>query len=221
MKSKADSRHKNDLAFLDMVFNLVLAFAFLFLVSWLMVRPPAPPTTPNIKLKAELIIQLSWPDGSLDDVDMWLQLPDGRKVMYLAKDKGIAVLDRDDLGGFGDLTKTPEGEVKWIKLNRELITIRAIEPGRYIVALHVFSAKQEYEGVKSETVLPFDATLEMTKLNPQAALVVREQVRLTKGNERITVFAFTIDDKGDVINIEKSPADAVIDLASPAQGAGS
>lgn len=218
MKSKADPRHRNDLAFLDMVFNLVLAFAFLFLVSWLMVRPPAPPTTPNIQLKAEFIIQLSWPDGSLDDVDMWLQLPDGRKVMYLAKDKGIAVLDRDDLGGFQDLTKSPDGEVKWIKLNRELITIRAIEPGRYIVALHVFSAKTEYEGVKSETVLPFEATVEMTKLNPQAALITREQIQLTRNNDRITAFAFTIDDKGDVINVEKSPADAIIDLVQPGSG---
>lgn len=220
MKSHADNRHKNDLAFLDMVFNLVLAFAFLFLVSWLMVRPPAPPTTPNIKLKAELIIQLAWPDGSLDDIDMWLQLPDGSKVMYLSKDKGLAVLDRDDLGGFQDLTKSPDGEVKWIKLNRELITIRAIEPGRYVVALHVFSAKSEYEGVKSEAGLPFDAIVEMTKLNPQSELVVRETVRLTRGNERIAVFAFTLDDKGDVINIEKSPADVVIDLASPGSGVG-
>ena len=61
-----------NLSFLDMVFNLVLAFAFLFLMSFLLIRPIEPVSKPAVEMKAECVITVAWPDGSLDGQDLWV-----------------------------------------------------------------------------------------------------------------------------------------------------
>ena len=76
-------RVRSDLAFLDMVFNMVLAFALLFVMSFLLIRPPAE-TKKAVEMKAEFVITLSWPDGALDDQDLWVLMPNGQQVGYAA-----------------------------------------------------------------------------------------------------------------------------------------
>jgi hypothetical protein len=211
-------KHRNpdnyNLALLDMLFAMCLAYAILFMISLLMIKPISKPSEANMKMPAQFIVTLDWPGGSLDDIDLWLQIPSGDKVYYQRSSAGFVLLDRDDIGGEHDIKSTdgPGSPVTWLKLNREMITIRAIEPGRYVVAVHAFSAKQLINGQTTERPLPFDVTVEVMKLNPTASVIAKATARLEKMNDRVTVLAFTVNDKGDVTSVEQTPADEVVTL---------
>ncbi len=87
-------------AFLDLLLNALLLFVCLFALAFMQMRPVQDGR--SIEAKAELMLEMTWPDGSLDDVDLWVLLPDGQKVGFNRKDPGVATLDRDDRGAYGD-----------------------------------------------------------------------------------------------------------------------
>lgn len=204
----------SDVSLSDMVLIAALGFILLFLAALLMVRPPG--AEANTKLKAEFVLTMTWPDGALDDIDMWVQLPNGRKVWYGNKDVEYATLDRDDRGALGDTYDGDKGERQLTLINREMATIRAIVPGRYIVAAHVFTDRPIYtEGKTWEGApkLPYEATLEMSKLNPRAVDILRAKVALTEKAQEVVFAAFEVDHNGEVRNIELNPSQyKIVDL---------
>jgi hypothetical protein len=212
MKDKLGS----NLAFLDMLFNMVMAFALLFLLSFLLIRPPAKSSDPAVEMKAEFIIQMAWPDGSLDDQDLWLLLPDGRKVGYSNKDLGIATLDRDDRGGIGNTYIDPvTGEEKIQTTHREIMTIRARLVGRYVVNVHTFSSRADYKNFQSQAQMPYDVKVTLTKLNPRVEQLVEVSVPVEKQNDQKTAFAFTVDEDGKVISVETKIDEPFINVLGP------
>ena len=52
----------------------------------------------NATLKAEFIISVLWPEQRPDDIDVWVEDPNGEILSYLRKDAGWLHLDRDDQG---------------------------------------------------------------------------------------------------------------------------
>lgn len=210
MKTKANYRHGFGLAFLDMVFNMTLAFAFLFTLAFVLIRPPANPEKRNVDLKAEFILTMTWPAETLDDIDMWIMMPDGRKVMYMNKDVDYVTLDRDDRGGYGDTYGPFGGPKQLIKHNREMITIRAIVPGRYVVAAHVFAVYSYVDEIKTELHLPYEAKLELAKINPRVVDVASASVLLDTPRQQKAFLAFTVEPDGSVSNIERNPPDEIV-----------
>jgi hypothetical protein len=197
------SRVRFDLAFLDMVFNLVLAFAFLFLMSFLLIRPTAEPPRQAVEMKAEFVITMSWPDGSLDDQDLWVKMPDGKLMGYSLKDLGVATLDRDDRGGHGNIYYDPADGVRKIQpLRREVVTIRAIIPGRYVVNVHTFNSRDSWQEFQSAAVLPYDVEATMVKLNPRVEDITKVKSRMEKQGDQRTLFAFTVAADGKVVEVE-------------------
>lgn len=203
-----------NLALLDMLFAMCLAYVMLFMISLLMIKPATKPEDSNVKLQAQFIITMTWPDDTLDDVDMWVQLPDSRKVWFQQPNVGWAVLERDDTGGVGDVRATSPTDPTpiWLKLNKELVTIRANTPGRYVVAAHLFKIHKEVLGVQSLRSVPYEAKIEVTKLNPVVKVVATASVPLTKVNDRAAAIAFTLDADGNVIDVELNPADDIVML---------
>ena len=65
--------------FYDMLFNMLIAFVFCFIVALLAMNPRALKAG-DIPSKAELIINVSWPDGNPNDLDTWIQDPAGNLV---------------------------------------------------------------------------------------------------------------------------------------------
>ena len=61
--------------FYDMLFNMLIAFVFCFLIALLAMNPKALKAG-DIPAKAEYIITLSWPDLDPNDMDVWAQGPD-------------------------------------------------------------------------------------------------------------------------------------------------
>lgn len=212
-KSRNNSRYASNLAFLDILFNMVMAFSFLFLIAFLLIKPSSADASKKIKLNAEIILSLSWPERSFDDLDLWLQLPNGQKVNYRAREADYVSLDRDDRGAFGDIFTNPDTGMRQIVYdNREIMTIRAIVPGRYVVAAHAYATYEAAYDFKPDVVLPYAAKISVTKLNPAVKEVAAASVQLTRPNEARTLLAFTVNDQGAITNIEHNPSDEIVDL---------
>ena len=68
--------------FTDLLFNALLGFTFLFLVAIMFMNPEA--KSGIIDPKAEYILTITWEDNSPDDVDVWVEDPEGQLVYFLA-----------------------------------------------------------------------------------------------------------------------------------------
>ena len=184
-------------AFLDLLFNTLLVFVVLFALALMQVRKPSQ-AEQAVEAKAEYVIEMSWPEGSLDDVDLWMLLPDGQKVGFRNKDTGVATLDRDDLGARNDVYWNGQ-ERKLVRLNREVIAVRGILPGRYVVNAHYYSRSSEAStGFADEWKRPdIPVKVKLTRLNPRVQEVGSCEVTLFGVGQQVTAFAFDVGAKGD------------------------
>lgn len=207
-------------AFVDLLLCMVGLFAALFIVTSLLVMPPAKKGT--VDMPAEFVLKMSWPDKAFDDLDMHVMLPTGKVVNFSSKDVDFATLDRDDLGLAGsDLYVKPGGEPVVIYHNQEIITLRAIVPGRYVVNVHVYRAVNNvaYAGaaLESTSPLPYKAHVSLEKLNPRVSTIVENDVLMSEAGEQKTAFEFTVTDAGDVIDVH-TDADVPFIPTRPALG---
>ena len=145
--------------FTDLLFNILLGFTFLFFITILFINPIS--KLGNVNLKAEYIITVDWQDDLPDDVDIWVQDPNGEIVSYLKKDAGWLHLDRDDQGIINDVVVINNKEVIY-PINREVVTLRGIIPGEYIVNLYLYEHKSKE---------PVEAKIIIEKVNPSLKLV--------------------------------------------------
>lgn len=180
--------------FIDLLFNTLIGFSFLFLVALLFINPKA--DSASVEKQAEYIISATWPQNLEDDIDLWMRGPTGRTVSYLAKETGWLNLERDDRGELNDILVI-DGKKEIHPINQEIITIRKKYAGEYIVNLYYYTAK-------SKNAVPVDIRID--RINPKYETVYRETVNLEKQDEEVTAVRFTIKDDGSVHKISKLPA---------------
>ena len=185
-------KYHTNLPFLDLLFNILIGFVFLFIVSFLLINPIA--KRADIEVKAEFLITVFWPDNLEDDVDIYVEDPIGNLVWFKSREPGLMHLDRDDLGKRNDEVVTAAGTILFPE-NREIVTLRGIVPGEYIVNVHC------YFKVAAD---PVPVTIQIDKINPYS-VVLRETVDLANKGEEITVTRFSVNSKGEVTNINKLP----------------
>lgn len=183
--------------FLDLLFNTMLIFAFLFLVAIIFIAPPT--DAGNVELKAEYIVSVKWPDNSPDDVDTWVRDPKGSVLWFRNTDTGFMHLDRDDRGLQND-TIVVNGREITNPINQEIITIRKLIPGEYIVNLHYY---------KSNTGKPVTAEVSVSKVNPSLEIVYYGKVVLESAGAETTVVRFSLDENGNVGGMNTLPKDLV------------
>jgi hypothetical protein len=184
-------------AFLDLLFNTLLVFVVLFALAFVHMNPQA--SQRAVQAKAEFMLEMTWPDGSLDDVDLWLLLPDGQKVGFTRKDTGIATLDRDDRGAYGD-TYWEGTERRLIRSNREIIAVRGIQPGPYVVNVHYYGQfGEEHIGFANEWRRPdLPVKVRLTKINPTIRDIGAREITLFGVGQQSTAFSFRVDADGNV-----------------------
>lgn len=180
--------YENNDAFLDVIMNMLLFFIFIFVILIIQVNPKK--QDESVKIKAEFIITISWPDGLADDVDTYFEDPQGRLIHYRQKANGIMHLDRDDLGNANDMIQLPNGKWIHIKTNKEIVTLRGTMKGEYTINVHMYN--------KSGSD-PVPVTVTIEKLNDYKMVYYREVILVENGQE-ITVCRFTLDDKGEVVS---------------------
>jgi hypothetical protein len=179
--------------FIDLLFNALLGFTFLFLLAIMFINPTT--DRGRVNLKAEFIISVTWPENLADDIDLWVQDPIGDTVSYLRKEAGWLHLDRDDRGVVND-TIVIDGEEVVYPINQEIVTIRGILPGEYIVNLYYYKAAQPR---------PVEALVKVEKVNPALETVFVERVRMERQDDEKTVVRFTLNRRGDVESINRLP----------------
>lgn len=189
------TRHNHQLSdpFTDLLFNTLLGFTLLFFISIIFMNPIA--KLGNINYKAEYIITVSWPEDQPDDVDLWVQDPYQETVSYLRKEAGWLNLDRDDRGDLND-TVMINGKKVVHPINQEVVTIRGIITGEYVVNLHY------YESVSKK---PVKTVVKIEKVNPVLRLVYIDQLVLEKLDDEKTVLRFKLDGKGDIVSMNQLP----------------
>tara|TARA_Y100000590_G_scaffold425247_1_gene533029 strand:- start:3 stop:599 length:597 start_codon:yes stop_codon:yes gene_type:complete len=185
-------RYHTNLPFLDLLFNVLIGFVFLFIVSFLLINPVA--KRADIEVKAEFLITVFWPDNLEDDIDIYVEDPAENLVWFKSREPGLMHLDRDDLGKRNDEVVTAAGTILFPE-NREIVTLRGIVPGEYTVNVHC------YFKVGSD---PVPVTVQIDKINPYS-VVIRETIDLVNKGEEVTVTRFSVNSNGEVTNVNKLP----------------
>lgn len=179
--------------FTDLLFNALLGFTFLFLVAIMFMNPDA--KSGIIDPKAEYILTVTWEDNSPDDIDTWVEDPDGKVIWFRNPEADLLHLDRDDRGQLND-TITVNGEEIENPLNQEVVTIRGVVKGEYIVNLHYYA---------SETGKVVDVNVRLVKVNPALEVVYYGVIKMEKRGDEKTVLRFKIGTDGKVSNINFLP----------------
>ncbi len=191
------NRFRSD-PFTDLLFNALLGFTFLFLVAIMFMNPEA--KSGIIDPKAEYILTITWDDFSPDDIDVWVEDPEGQIVWFRTPEAGLLHLDRDDRGLVND-TITINGEEVQNPLNQEVVTLRGVVKGEYVVNLHYYG---------SETEKPVDVNVRLVKVNPKLEVVYYGIINLEKKGDEKTALRFSIGRDGEIFGINFLPKNLVI-----------
>jgi hypothetical protein len=179
--------------FTDLLFNALLGFTFLFLVAIMFMNPDA--KSGIIDPKAEYILTVTWEDNSPDDIDTWVEDPEGKVIWFRSPEADLLHLDRDDRGQLND-TITINGEEVENPLNQEVVTLRGVVQGEYVVNLHYYA---------SETQKAVDVNIRLVKVNPVLEVVYYGTVKLEKSGDEKTALRFNISSDGKISNINFLP----------------
>jgi hypothetical protein len=173
------------------LFKIIQALTFFFILSVIFMNPVAKKGI--IDPKAEYIITVQWPDSNPNDIDTWVEEPDGNLVWFQSKEAGLIHLDRDDRGNVND-TLTINGQTVQNPLNQEVVTIRGTVVGEYVINIFYYG---------SEDNKPVDVNVRVDKVNPQLEVIYYGTIKLEKPGDEKTAVRFTIDQDGKLSNINR------------------
>ena len=121
------NKYKSTIGFTDMLFNVLVGFAFLFIVAFLLIKPEQKKA--DFERKAEFVIVMEWDHDQPDDIDLYVQDPTQQKVHFRLPIVNFMYLDKDDLVFANDIVTNVDGVVQKVNINREVVTIRGIIAG--------------------------------------------------------------------------------------------
>jgi len=180
--------------FYDMLFNMLIAFVFCFIVALLAMNPKALKAG-DIPSKAEYIVTVGWPDRNPNDIDTWVQDPSGNLVWFRQREAGLMYLDRDDRGEANDSTLV-NGQRIVAPFRQEVVTVRGIVPGEFTVNVQYY---------RSRNGQPVQVTVSITRVNPRAEIAFHGQVTLARQGDEATAVRFTILPDGKIANVNTLP----------------
>ena len=202
----SDARFKSSLGFIDLLFNILLGFAFLFIIAFLLIKPEA--KKKDFDRRAEFVIILEWDHDAPDDLDLYVQDPTNDKVSFRLPIVNYMHLDKDDLGKRNDTIINADGSTSTVMINREVVTIRGIMAGEYIINAHYYSTRV-YNGSQLE---PNERTIDY-RSKPQRALTVKIELhkvtpykilwagekKFTHRGQEETFLRFVLDGDGNIV----------------------
>ena len=211
-------RFKSTIGFIDLLFNILLGFAFLFIIAFLLIKPEA--KKEDFERRAEFVIVMEWNHEMPDDIDLYVQDPIGDIVSFRHPIVNFMHLDKDDLGYVNDIVYNANGKITKVNINREVVTIRGIIPGEYLINAHYYSSRQTEAAFTALTgerrgdteIISADrhgsgkpnkdrvltVKIELHKVNPYQILWIGERPFDHRSQED-TFVRFTINSKGKVV----------------------
>jgi len=187
------------LAFLDIVFNLLLGITVMFIVSFLLINPPQDggKVDPPIKF----MVEMEWSQDSEVDIDLWVRGHGGDWTGFSRKDGSYFILERDDRGTQNDTIEV-NGERVVIKRNYENIRFTILPAGEYFVNVHYFSGSG----------IPELVEVKLTMIEPFKSIWSGEV--LVSPRQEETVVSFIVDEDGKITELRT-------DIQLPHAGLGS
>ena len=180
--------------FYDMLFNMLIAFVFCFVIAILAFNPQARKAG-DVPAKAEFMVTVSWPDGNPNDVDAWVLEPGGKTLWFRQRDAGLLHLDRDDRGAKNNSVLV-NGKLISSAIRQEIVTLRGIVPGEYVVNAHYYDSGDQQ---------PVEVTVAVVKVNPQAEIVYTGTQQIPRKGDERTLVRFTLDEAGQVLDLSTTP----------------
>ncbi len=188
--SRAPSRYRQPFDPITAVlFKIIQAITYLFVLAVLFMNPVSKQGI--INPKAEYIITVTWPDRDPNDIDTYVEDPQGNLTNFANAQAGLTHLDRDDRGNLND-TLTINGRVIENPLNQEITTIRGVVPGEYVINVHYYATENEK---------PVPVTIRVDKVNPTLEVIYYDTLTLQRKDDERTAVRFTILSDGSVTNI--------------------
>jgi len=195
-----NEKYKSTIGFTDLLFNILVGFAFLFIIAFLLIKPEA--KKKDFDRNAEFVVVMEWDKEAKGDIDLYVEDPLGAKCSFRQTVANFMHLDKDDLGSANDTVVNADGTVSTVKINREVITIRGIIAGEYTINVHYYS-ERDYSRVenamrkkKSKEVT---VKIELHKVNPYTIMWIGEKTFHSKGQEE-TFVRFRLDKDGTVLS---------------------
>jgi hypothetical protein len=167
---------------------MLLAFTALFVLAFAMINQNKDISKSSVEVKAEFIVTMSWPDDMDNDIDLYIEDPNGNLVFFRSRESGLMHLDRDDLGFKNDIVETPQGIVKY-PYNREIVTFRGFHTGEYCINAHAY---------KMNDKRPCPVTIQIDKINPSMKTLMINQITLDSQGEEKTIIRFKLNKDGQI-----------------------
>jgi len=211
-------RYKTSFGFIDLLFNLLVGFTFMFILAFMLINPIA--KKHELDPKAEYLIIMTWDNKSIGDIDIWVMDDLDHVVSFRQKDQAMINLDRDDLGLSNDTYINARGERVERNYNREVVSIRTKDQRRYLVTIHYYNARGRGQvpqfglaptpepgpdggnnrlGRQAPSTKPTpspsareEVKIQLLQLNPWTLLHEKTVVLETEGQE-IHIFEFKVD----------------------------
>ncbi len=175
------------------LFKIIQALTYLYVLAVLFMNPIA--KTGIIDPKAEYIITVTWPDNDPNDIDAYVEDPAGNVIDFKNKEAGLIHLDRDDRGLMND-TLNINGQTVQNPLNQEVVTIRGVVSGEYVVNVH-------YYATENRKAVP--VTVRVDKVNPALEVIYYQTMTLENKDDEKTALRFTIGGDGRISQINYVP----------------
>ena len=185
------NKYKSTIGFTDMLFNILLGFAFLFIIAFLLIKPEA--KKEDFERRAEFVVVMEWDNDAHGDIDLYVEDPTGKQVSFRYHNHNFMHLDKDDLGAMNDTVVNADGSTTTININREVVTIRGIIKGEYTINGHYYSIRSYDKINKRKPVIT--VRVELHKVNPYTIAWVGEKEFTHRGQEE-TFLRFRLDENG-------------------------
>ena len=74
------NKYKSTIGFTDMLFNILVGFAFLFIVAFLLIKPEQ--KKEDFERRAEFVVVMEWDHDQPDDIDLYVRDPIGKIASF-------------------------------------------------------------------------------------------------------------------------------------------
>ena len=183
MRHGLNNKYANLLSFIDLLFNLMLGFAAMFLLSLAMITTAQKTENESLKRDVEYFIRIEWQGNSDNDVDMWLQDPTGDMIGYKDKQRNHMYLERDNLGNDANLNNPGH-------INEEVISLLKPFAGWYTVNLHWFERRSDSRNP--------EVSWSIIKMKPTMQTIASGTATLKYKGQEQTIVRFKMNKQGDI-----------------------
>ncbi|MBI2042447.1 MAG: hypothetical protein HYT21_01725 [Candidatus Nealsonbacteria bacterium] len=162
---------------------LSIAFFFIMLVLLLSLLPVSKekPAKPDLPVPGGLMVTIEWPPDYSQDIDLWVEGPDGQPVGYSHKGSSIFSYLRDDLGAG-----------TYENFNYEFALGRDLTEGEYIINLHFYAYHSGTGDVPvGVTVILYSPT--------GVSMVFKGTIAMNAVGQELTAVHFRLDDAHNLV----------------------